>query len=139
MKYSYKVPCTKEKLRDIRSFVKEVLDKHGISEVDVSTLVLAIDEVCANVIIHGHSCNPKDSIELEIKIDKSHKLEFDIIDTVDLFDIAAYQEPEIEDVIKQQKKGGIGLILVKRIMDDIEIIRLPRKNICRLTKKIELI
>ena len=129
---------SEEKLRDIRSFVKEVLDKHGISEVDVSTLVLAIDEVCANVIIHGHSCNPKDSIELEIKIDKSQNLEFDIIDTVDLFDIATYQEPKIEDVIKQQKKGGIGLILVKRIMDDIEIIRLPKKNICRLTKKIEL-
>ncbi|MCG8389009.1 MAG: ATP-binding protein [Cytophagales bacterium] len=138
MKYSYKVPCKKEKLRDIRSFVKEVLDKHGIPEIDVSTIVLAIDEVCANLIIHGHACNPKDSIELEIKVAKELGLEFDIIDNVDMFDIAAYQEPNLEDIIKKQRKGGIGLILVKRIMDDIQIIKHPKKNICRLTKKIEL-
>ena len=112
--------------------------KHGISEIDVSTLVLAIDEVCANLIIHGHACNPKDSIELEIKVARDVGLEFNIIDNIDMFDIAAYKEPDIEDIIKKQRKGGIGLILVKRIMDDIQIIRQPSKNICRLTKKIEL-
>ncbi|MTI19439.1 ATP-binding protein, partial [Fulvivirga sp. RKSG066] len=70
MKYSYKVPCKKEKLRSIRDFVREVLEKHGLSEIDVSTLVLAIDEVCANLMIHSHGCNPKESIELQIKVNK---------------------------------------------------------------------
>ncbi|TRX61250.1 ATP-binding protein [Fulvivirga sp. M361] len=138
MNYSYKIPCRKEKLRDIRGFVKEVLNKHSISEIDVSTLVLAIDEVCANLIIHGHGCNPKDSIELEIKVAGDLRVEFNIIDSVDMFDISAYKEPKIEDVVRKQRKGGIGLILVKRIMDDIQIIKESKKNICRLTKKVEL-
>ena len=138
MNYTYKIPCRKEKLRDIRSFVKEVLNKHSISEIDVSTLVLAIDEVCANLIIHGHGCNPHDSIELEIKVAGDLRVEFNIIDSVDMFDISAYKEPKIEDVVRKQRKGGIGLILVKRIMDDIQIIRESKKNICRLTKKVEL-
>ena len=118
--------------------MKEVLNKHSISEIDVSTLVLSIDEVCANLIIHGHGCNPKDSIELEIKVAGDLRVEFNIIDSVDMFDISAYKEPKIEDVVRKQRKGGIGLILVKRIMDDIQIIKESKKNICRLTKKVEL-
>ncbi|MEQ8925082.1 MAG: ATP-binding protein [Fulvivirga sp.] len=138
MKYSYKVPCKKEKLRDIRSFVKEILDKHGLSEIDSSTLVLAIDEVCANLIIHAHQCNAKESIEIVIHVDKGVGIIFDIIDKAEIFDISNYEEPQLEDIIKKQRKGGLGLILVKRIMDNIQIIQDPSKNICRMTKKIEV-
>jgi serine/threonine-protein kinase RsbW len=139
MKYSFKVPCKKEKLRDIRSFVKDVLDKHGLSEIDTSTLVLAIDEVCANLIIHAHQCNAKESFELQILVKANYGVIFDIIDNAEIFDISEYKEPKLEDIIKKQRKGGLGLILVKRIMDDIQIIQEPTKNICRLTKKIGVV
>lgn len=138
MKYSYKVPCKKEKLRDIRSFVKEILDKHGLSEIDASTLVLAIDEVCANFIIHAHQCNAKDSIELVISVNKHENIIFDIIDKAEIFDIGSYEEPKLEDIIKRQRKGGLGLILVRRIMDNIQIIKNPPENICRMTKNIDV-
>lgn len=137
MKYTYKVPCKKDKLRDIRGFVKEVLDKHGLQEIDVSTLVLAIDEVCANLIIHSHGCNPKESIEIEIEVDEKGLI-FNIIDKAEIFNIKEYEEPSIEDIVKKQRKGGIGLILVKRIMDDIEVVSKDNKYICRLTKNIDL-
>lgn len=137
MKYTYKVPCKKDKLRDIRGFVKEVLDKHGLQEIDVSTLVLAIDEVCANLIIHSHGCNPKESIEIEIEVDNKG-LVFNIIDKAEIFNINDYEEPSIEDIVKKQRKGGIGLILVKRIMDNIEVVSKDNKYICRLTKNIDL-
>lgn len=136
MKYCYKVPCQKEMLKDIRTFVKEVLNKNGLSEVDVSTLVLAIDEVCANLIIHSHKCNASDSIELEIKFTKNNEVVFSIIDKSEMFNINKYEEPCIDDIIKKRRKGGVGLILVKRIMDDIQITTDRKKHICRLSKKI---
>jgi len=138
MKYSYKVPCKKERLRDIRSFVKEVLEKLGLSDIDVSTLVLAIDEVCANLMIHSHQCNPDESIEVQIKQDKKEGLEFRIIDNAEMFNIVDYQEPSLDDIIKKQRKGGIGLILVKRIMDDIQIETKKHKSVCKLYKRIDL-
>ena len=55
-----------------------------------------------------------------------------------MFDINSYEEPKIEDIIKRQRKGGIGLILVKRIMDDIQIVTKKDKHICRLVKHVEL-
>lgn len=135
MNYRYKVPCKKEKLKEIRSFVSKVLHKHSISEVQISTLVLAVDEVCANLIIHSHKCNPDDHIELSITIDDGQIITFDIIDEGDAFDISRYKEPSLGEIIKKKRKGGIGLILVRKIMDDIKLI--PKEdghNICRLTK-----
>ncbi|MEO1051334.1 MAG: ATP-binding protein [Bacteroidota bacterium] len=140
MNYSYKVPCSKERLQDIRAFVNEALSNHGLTEVEISTLVLAIDEVCANVIIHSHKCDPKESLEVDIKVRKNDGIVFDIIDNgVPGFDINEYIEPSIKDIVKKQRKGGIGLILVKRIMDKIEFISDSNKNICRLYKKSEVI
>lgn len=138
MKYNRKVPCTKEQLKEIRGFVNNSLGQHGLSDVDISAMVLAIDEVCANLIIHSHECNPKEHIEIIINVDIHNGVEFKIVDEGVGFDINQYDEPSIEDLIKSKRKGGIGLILVKKIMDDIDFIKLNNKNTCRLFKKIDI-
>ncbi|MCZ6899981.1 MAG: ATP-binding protein, partial [Bacteroidetes bacterium] len=58
MDYRYNCQCSKEKLKKIREFVSEVLHKYNLTEVKINELVLAVDEVCANLIIHSHNCNP---------------------------------------------------------------------------------
>ncbi len=138
MKYNRKVPCTKNQLKEIRGFVNKSLSQHGLSDVDISAMVLAIDEVCANLIIHSHQCNPKEHIEIIINIDTDQGVEFRIVDEGVGFDISQYKEPTIDDLIKSRRKGGIGLILVKKIMDDIDFIKSKNKNTCRLFKKIDI-
>ncbi len=136
MEYKFKVPCSKNKLGDIRDFLHEILSENAIPEVTVGTLVLAVDEVCANLIIHSHNCNPDDQIELNVKINGDLDIVFDIIDHGEGFDIADYKEPSISDIVKQKRKGGMGLMLVRRIMDDVVLIKKKNKNVYRLHKKI---
>ena len=112
------------------------MSENSIPEVTVNTLVLAVDEVCANLIIHSHKCNPNDHLELNVKVDGKTEITFDIIDRGDGFNIANYKEPLISDIVKQKRKGGIGLMLVRRIMDEIELIEGKNKNVYRLHKKI---
>ena len=136
MEYKFKVPCTKSKLGEIRVFLQKVLSENSIPEVTVNALVLAVDEVCANLIIHSHNCNPEDHLELKVKVSENSEITFDIIDNGDGFNIGEYQEPLISDIVKQKRKGGIGLMLVRRIMDEIELIQGKKKNVYRLHKKI---
>ncbi len=126
----------KEKLRDIRMFVSDSLRHHALPDVQISTLVLAVDEVCANLIIHSHKCNPKEYIEISITID-THTIVFDIIDNGAGFDISSYSEPSLGEIVKKKRKGGLGLILVRKIMDKIEMINEDNQNICRLVKNIK--
>ncbi len=135
MQYKYKVPCSKKNLVDIRDFINKALKNHFDSEMDIHSMVLAVDEVCANLMIHSHKCNPKDSLELFVDVQKQEVI-FEIKDTGNGFNFNNYTEPTIQEIISEKKKGGIGLLLVKRIMDKIEFIQNKNNNICRLRKKV---
>jgi serine/threonine-protein kinase RsbW len=135
MIYRFKTRCAKNNLRSIRSFVEGTLQKHGLSEIEISTIVLAVDEVCANLIIHSHGCDESQELRLAIDV-KGDRIQFDIIDKSEIFNINEYKAPDIDDIIKAGRKGGIGLILVKKIMDKIEFLTGKQHYICRLTKKL---
>ena len=134
MIYNYKIPCQKSRLGEIRKFLNGLLSEQNISEVDINSLILAVDEMCANIIIHTHNCNPEESIELSVDI-QTDGITFEIEEKGSGFDINQYQEPSLKDIITKKKKGGLCLILVRRIMDEIQLIRDNNRNIYRLYKK----
>lgn len=137
MNYRYKVRCKKNKLKEIREFVTGVLQQYALTEVEINKLVLAVDEVCANLIIHSYNCDPKETIELSIDVLENDCITFEIIDRGLGFNICNYKEPTLIEVVKEKKKGGIGLMLVRRIMDDIEFRRETGQSVCKLFKKIK--
>ncbi len=141
MKYSIKVPCCKSKLKTIRSFVDETLGQYVVSDIDLNMLVLAVDEVCANLIVHADIEDKvsDECIVLNIMV-KKNTIVFEVIDHKDHgFDFSNYREPKLEDLVKTRRKGGLGLMLVRRIMDDVEFKTKDHINVCRMVKKMPVV
>ena len=138
MKYSQEISCSKDNLRLIRDFIKETLTIHAIPENEIHSMVLAMDEMCANLIIHSHHCNIAESFEIQIIISKRAGVTFKILDENEMFDLLNYESPSLDELVKTQRKGGIGLILVKKIMDEITFRSENGKNCCCLFKKVEV-
>lgn len=136
MKFNISVPSEKSNLQRIRAFIIDVLREQHLSDIEIHSMVLAVDEVCANLMIHSNNCSPNHSIAVEINIKSKRKIVFDIIDEGSGFDIRKYPEPDLKEIIRTRKKGGVGLLLVKRIMDDIDFITNKDYNIVRLTKNL---
>lgn len=136
MKHSITIPCAKSNLQQVRNFIIEILQAEKLSDLDVHSMVLAVDEVCANIIIHSNNCSPEQTlkVQLEVKLDR---VEYEVIDNGIGFDIRKYPEPDIKEIIKTKKKGGVGLMLVKRIMDEIDFYTKNGKSIVKLTKYLE--
>lgn len=135
MKRSFHIPCSTRHLKDARNFLNEVLREVGLNETDQNAIVLAVDEVCANIIIHSE-CDSGEKIELSVEW-KGHNLIFEIINKGNTsFDINAYTGPELDEIIQSKRKGGVGILLVKKIMDKIEIFSSNGTNVCRLYKTI---
>jgi len=120
----------------VRTFLNDVLSKHLIPEKEKNEMVLAVDEVCANLIIHSHNCDPDETIALTVNVNEDSGITFDIEDHGDGFNIKEYKEPSINEIVTQRRKGGMGLMLVRRIMDNVDLINDKGKNIYRLFKKI---
>lgn len=115
-----KIACTTENLKEVRRFVNSVLSKLHISENEINMLVLAVDEICANRIIHSNRSDKNNHLEVEIS-DKGEGVFFNITDSGDFYDNTTQEDPEICNLIKEKRKGGIGLMLVRKIMDSIEV------------------
>ena len=68
-----------------------------------------------------------------VKITK-HEAIFDVIDKGIGYDLRDHKTPQLEEIIKAKRKGGLGLLLVQKIMDKIDFIPDTKGNIIRLVK-----
>jgi serine/threonine-protein kinase RsbW len=133
MEHRMTIYCQTTALAELRDFLRGTLTMPFLSENDKLQLTLAVEEVCANLIIHSHGCNAKDHIELEVK-ESPGKLIFEITDQGKAFNLLDYEIPDLTKVKGEKRKGGLGIILVKRIMDEIEFESAKGTNTCRLIK-----
>ncbi len=76
MEYKFTTTCSKDKLKEIRIFVSGVLDLYSISDIKKNELVLAVDEVCANLIIHSHNCNEMEHLDLVVNVEEKSGITF---------------------------------------------------------------
>jgi len=136
MNYKIKVGCSIENLKNVRDFIRGSLKHHRITELQISEIVLAVDEMCSNLMIHAHHCNPDDLFELTIQVDRDSPLVFELADDGTVFDINEFTTPAIDSIVHEKRKGGLGIRLVKSIMDKIEYERTGGRNICRLVKNV---
>ena len=136
MNYKQKVGCNIENLKGVRDFIRGALKKHGVSDLQISELVLALDEMCSNLMIHSHQCNPEELFEIHIILRKGSPVIFEIIDDGNTFDINQFSEPALGNLVHEKRKGGLGIRLVKSIMDKIEYQKRNGKNVCRLIKNV---
>ena len=134
MSYRYNIGCSLSNLKGIRDLVRNTLNENHVPELQISAIVLALDEMCSNLMIHAHHCNPEHFLELYINHPDTETYIFEIIDDGNLFDINQFAEPGMESLVHEKRKGGLGIRLVKSIMDKIEYKTEGGKNICRLTK-----
>lgn len=127
------IGCSKDELVKIRQFTSDALEDQKVPDLQAHKLVLAVDEVCANLIIHANNCNPENQIEFDIQFNPK-QIVFTFKDKGVGFDINQYESPSMEEIVSTRRQGGLGLMLVKRIMDKIEFSTEKNHNICRLIK-----
>lgn len=140
MIHHYKANCSKDNLKLIREFVKVVLTDYRLSEKEITRLVLAVDEVCSNLIIHSNECDASKQIEINIENQKSNTIIFKIVDSNSMFfDPQSYEPPTLDKIVEERRRGGLGLNLIKQIMDSIEVKQdvAGKGNIWTLSKHID--
>jgi len=105
----------------------------GLSKKCVFQINLAVDELFTNIVKYGFADNNLHYIAVTLS-HRDGKISIRVEDNGIPFDPAAKQTSELKDQIENCKIGGLGLHLVKKIMDDIVYERREEKNVITLTK-----
>lgn len=133
--YFLEVAASTEHLAEIRNFVGKHARAHGFGSSDIEEIRLAVDEAITNVIKHAYRFDASGRIYISVGSDKKH-FWIAIQDSGRAFDIDAYTEPNIQQRIAERKKGGVGVYLIKRLMDKVEYSTENHHNQIRMIKKL---
>jgi serine/threonine-protein kinase RsbW len=133
-KFKLKVPSVTDNLYLIRDFIRRVAEKAGFNNEKQEQIALAVDEACTNVIKHAYKFNASRLIDISIQVD-SQKIKITITDKGRGFDFSKLQDPDLKTYIKESRHGGLGIYLIKTLMDDVHYEFNPGiKNQVQLTK-----
>lgn len=120
-----------DNLNRARNFVADVARQFGFSDEDIGKIQLAVDEACTNIIKHAYKGNPERSIEIDITISNTlrerPKFVIQIQDTGAAFNRESYHGPDMTEYFKKYRVGGLGILLMNKLMDEVSYNTNPGK------------
>jgi len=108
-------------LSTLRDFVRSHVGTAGFTDYELNGVVLAIDEACANLIQHGYHNDPSKRIDVVVDVGTA-AVRIDILDTASPYDPAGAPRPDIARYMAAHRRGGWGIALMERVMDDIAYV-----------------
>ncbi len=114
-----KVKSTTDNLERIREFIKTVSAQSGFSDDVIDKISLAVDEACTNIIKHAYKNSPNGDIVINAKL-FDNKLTVSITDFGLDFNPDSVPVPDIKKYYQQHKVGGLGIYLMKKLMDEVK-------------------
>ena len=97
---------------------------------------LALEEALSNIIYYAFSDNKKHLINILLSVENK-KLTIKITDDGIPFDPTLQKEPDISLAIEDRPVGGLGILLISKIMDTVKYSREKNLNILTLTKHLK--
>jgi anti-anti-sigma factor len=123
-----------ESLAAISEFVIEGAREAGLDEHDVWEVQLAVDEAATNVIQHSYAGEPG-----PMTIETRHngdEYEITIRDRGRPFNPDTVPEPDLVSPLEERRTGGLGIYLMRKLMDTVEFRFEADQNVLVMAKRI---
>jgi serine phosphatase RsbU (regulator of sigma subunit)/anti-sigma regulatory factor (Ser/Thr protein kinase)/Flp pilus assembly protein TadD len=131
-KTQLKVPAHIDYLGDLRDFVTKVGKRHNFSPKIINAFKLAVDEASTNIIRHAYR-DQDGQIAIRALV-KKDSLTISLIDQGVFFDPQRVKDPDLNRYIDIGKKGGLGIFIMRKLMDEIDYRKTEEGNELRITK-----
>ena len=118
------------------SFIKSALGKLDIEQAQARQLRLAVEEAVVNVIDYAYPAGIKGDITISMMSD-GRVLHFQIVDKGVPFDPTEKEKADTTLSAEDRQIGGLGILLVRELMDSINYEREDGKNVLTLIKKVK--
>ena len=126
--------CSLQNLEAICDYVTRYAKQAGLNESEVYAVQLAVDEATTNIIEHGYGDECPNRIDISCKVIKNG-LKVVIYDDAEPFDPSSVPEPEINVSLDEIKPRGLGIFLMRKMMDEVSYESSPVKgNILTMIK-----
>jgi serine/threonine-protein kinase RsbW len=136
-KFEIELESKTDNLPAISDFIDDVLTRFQADAATIYKVQLAVDEACTNVINYAY---PEGAGPLKIIVESTGKnIVVTIKDKGKPFDPTSVPPPDLNPDLEQRKVGGLGIYIIKKLMDSVSYSFDPREgNRLTLQKKLSV-
>ncbi len=120
----------------VHELIQSVRCHHSISDDTAYSIALALDELLTNTISYGYEDARLHEIRIRLEVE-GHVVAVTIEDDGSPFDPLTASEPDVQAPIEERRIGGLGIFLVRHLMDAMSYERREAMNILRIEKRID--
>jgi len=135
-KHCLTLPNDIETIPQLNEFIDTIAEGIGLDMSLTMSLNLAIEEAVVNVMDYAYPVGEKGDVEIEVVADDNW-LTFTISDSGVAFDPTTKEDADTTLSAEERPIGGLGIFLVRQLMDTIQYERVNGKNVLTLRKKME--
>ena len=133
---SITVAAKTEKLDTVADFVEEKLAPYDCPMRALLQLRLAIEEIFVNIASYAYSPGEGEAeIRCEV-LEEPLRVVIQFLDSGKPFDPLAREDADTSEEGLMSREGGLGILLVKNTMDDVQYSYEGGKNILTILKKL---
>jgi serine/threonine-protein kinase RsbW len=112
--------------------LQALFDARGLPPMLFQSFAMAFDEVISNVAAYGSA---HDAIRVHVTID-TNEVRAEVIDDGVAFDPLQLPDPDVTSGVEERAIGGLGVYLVRKMMDGVKYERRERHNSLSFWKRI---
>lgn len=127
------LPNDIETIPQLNEFIDNIAEEAGLDMSFTMSLNLALEEAVVNVMTYAYPKGTAGTVDIDIKTN-GEQLTCVLSDSGTPFDPT--QTPDADTTLSAEERpiGGLGIFLVRQIMDDISYQYVDNKNVLTLTK-----
>lgn len=122
-------------LERLTAFLEEVVEELGIDMGLGMSIQLALEEAVANVIMYAHPTDSEQDFTVKVLRD-ARGISFWLMDHGIAFDPTLLPEADVTLSAEERSIGGLGVFLVRQIMDEVSYTRIGDVNQLYMCKKL---
>lgn len=128
------VKAEKDRLDEVLSFVNEEIDAAGSDVKPRRQINMAVEEIFLNVSSYAYEDGDGD-VEISIDIEEASGIMSIVFEDQGMpFDPLSKEDPDIHQPGRERRPGGLGIMMVKKTMDEMHYEYRDKKNILTLKK-----
>lgn len=120
----------------LAAFIEEIGEEFGLTPDVVFNLNLVLEEAVVNVINYAYPKEDHQWIYLSAKL-QDGSIILVLTDTGKEFDPTMAPEADITLSADEREIGGLGIFLIRQIMNEVKYERIDGKNVLTLEKKLQ--
>ena len=134
---SITVPATDEDPNPVVEFVGEELEKHDCPPKALYQIEVAIEEILVNIVSYA-GLSADDGVEVRCEVlEDPLRVVLQFLDGGVPFDPLAAEDPDISPDAIMEREGGLGIFMVKKMMDDVSYAYEGGKNTLTILKNLQ--